>query len=576
MGANRMIPGRAADLMRFPGRVVLWAALLATLGASAAAGQTDYRNLDEGRPAHTEDALPVDHYGFELTLPYELESRDGTRLHLTSPELVYGAIRGGELGVTLPLAARDREAGTTWALAGARLFALQNLMRERPGAPAVALRADLDLPLGGLAGDATALSLEAIATRSWGTLRLHGNASVNVTGGNDAGPLRQPDWSAGLALDRTAFRSSLLVLGELVALGEPGTGTTEVSAGAGLRWQLAPTLVLDAGVHRRLGEAGPDLGLTVGLSHAFGLAALGPPSGPRPPQPARPRQDDQFYLPGSFNWSFLAGYPEAARLFNAFDYGHAVLYQRLLTRPDADAALHREYRYLTRDLLVRPPRFAVAEEAVMPDYAREMWQAKEMFDWAHLLHRQIYDAYADVRLPRAAREALVERLTDRYLARAGVAFAAVAKPMALMEAQSFSRTFRRRQPAFNGLIWAYHWLQVGLYEPLGLARSTAEAKSGVATALGRFWQMVATERYPGMMPMTAAVAPEFTRRHRRAAAIFDNLHMMHDIISDILASSDIPRDRKRAAIEAQLALFRSDGGTTVPTAQPPAMPEHHH
>ena len=48
--------------------------------------------------------------------------------------------------------------------------------------------------------------------------------------------------------------------------------------------------------------------------------------------------------------------------------------------------------------------------------------------------------------------------------------------MALMEDQAFSRTFRRRQPAFNGLIWAYHWLQVGLYEPLVLARTPAEAK----------------------------------------------------------------------------------------------------
>jgi hypothetical protein len=145
-----------------------------------------------------------------------------------------------------------------------------------------------------------------------------------------------------------------------------------------------------------------------------------------------------------------------------------------------------------------------------------------------------------------------------------------------MEAQPFSRTFRRRQPAFNGLIWAYHWLQVGLYEPLVLARSTAEAKSGVATALGRFWQMVQTERYPEMMPMTVAVAPEFTRRHPRAAAIFDNLHMMHDIISDILASPEIPRDRKRAAIEAQLAIFRSDRENAVPPAERPGMTEHHH
>ena len=87
--------------------------------------------------------------------------------------------------------------------------------------------------------------------------------------------------------------------------------------------------------------------------------------------PAQDQRDEWFYMPGSFNWQFLAAYPSAARLFNAFDYGHAVLYERLYTgRGEAAEALEKEYRYLTTDLLVRPPRFAVVEEAVSPSYAR--------------------------------------------------------------------------------------------------------------------------------------------------------------------------------------------------------------
>ena len=38
---------------------------------------------------------------------------------------------------------------------------------------------------------------------------------------------------------------------------------------------------------------------------------------------------EQFYLPGKFNWTFRNTYPAADRLFNAFDYGHAILYERL-------------------------------------------------------------------------------------------------------------------------------------------------------------------------------------------------------------------------------------------------------
>lgn len=189
------------------------------------------------------------------------------------------------------------------------------------------------------------------------------------------------------------------------------------------------------------------------------------------PVMAQDRRDEQFYYPGSFNWQFLRHYPEAARLFNAFDYGHAVLYERLYTKPREQQAeaLAKEYRFLTTDLLVHPPRFAVAEEAIEPRYAKVAWQAKQMFDWAHLLHRQIYDVYSDDRIPMARKDSLIERLTDYYLTRHDYAFTTAPKAMELMDGQSFSQTFRKRHVEFNGLIWAYHWLQVGLYEQIGRA-----------------------------------------------------------------------------------------------------------
>jgi len=271
---------------------------------------------------------------------------------------------------------------------------------------------------------------------------------------------------------------------------------------------------------------------------------------------AQDRRDAQFYYPGSFNWQFLDRYPEAARLFNAFDYGHAVLYEVLYTKhgDDERIALADQFNYLTTDLLVRPPRFAIPEEAVMPRYAKLAWRAKEMFDWAHLLHRQIYDIYADPRLSAAAKDALIEQVTDYYLSRPGYHFAAVPKSMALMEDQYFSRRFRQLDPRFNGLIWAYHWLQVGLYEPFVAYHTPAEQKAAVQATLARFWSMLkdAPTRMPGVMPMTATVAPEFARRHPRAAAVFDNLHMAHDIISDILASDSVPHEKKRDVIYAQL------------------------
>ena len=288
----------------------------------------------------------------------------------------------------------------------------------------------------------------------------------------------------------------------------------------------------------------------LGLVAALLLAAA--------PLAAQDRRGEQFYYPGDFNWTFLRRYPEAARLFNAFDYGHAVLSEVLYTRRDSAqqaTRLARAYGYLTTDLLQRPPRFAIAEEAIMPSYARLAWKAKMMFDWAHVLHRQIYDIYADERLDDSTKRALVERVTDYYLGRRDLAFAPVPKAMELMDEQYYSQVFRRRHPTFNGLIWAYHWLQIGLYEPLIAGDSPEARRSGVALALGRFWEMLLAPpgSMPRVMPMTPAVAPRFTARHPRAAAIFDNLHMMHDIVSDILAADTVPPHRKRAVIYEALA-----------------------
>lgn len=271
---------------------------------------------------------------------------------------------------------------------------------------------------------------------------------------------------------------------------------------------------------------------------------------------AQDQRNEQFYFPGSFNWQFLKQYPEGGRLFNAFDYGHAILYEQLLTRP---AQLEREleqrqFDYLTTDLLVRPPRFAVAEEAIEPAYSKLAWRAKRMFDWAHVLHRQIYDIYADPRLTPAQRDRLIERVTDYYLSNRRLAFTSQPKSMTLMDDQYYSQVFRRDYPKFNGLIWAYHWLQVGLYEPLIEGQTPGEKKAGVQATIARFWSMIEEPptRFPKVMPMTSAVAPLFSAAHPRAAVIFDNLHMTHDIISDILASDTVPAARKREVIYAAL------------------------
>jgi hypothetical protein len=177
-----------------------------------------------------------------------------------------------------------------------------------------------------------------------------------------------------------------------------------------------------------------------------------------------------------------------------------------------------------------------------------------------VLHRQIYDVLADERLGEAERDLQVGRLVSYYRSRPDLAFSAKPKSMSLMEGQSYSLAFRRGYPKFNGLIWGYHWLQVGLYDAL-LAGKTPDERSALITgAVARFRQMLVDppRSLPYVMPMTPGVAPLFTQRYPDAAAIFDNLHSMHDVISDILANDGVPRDRKRAEILLAARRYRDD------------------
>src|SRR5688572_4262341 len=290
------------------------------------------------------------------------------------------------------------------------------------------------------------------------------------------------------------------------------------------------------------------------------------------------RTHEQFYLEASHNWQFRDRYQAADRMFNAFDFGHAILYETLWRKP-ATAVQELEakwYDRLTKDILVHPPRVPLEEAAIEIGYVKLVPEAKAMFEWAHILHRQLYDVLADERLDGVARDREVARLIAYYKTRGDLAFSSRPKTMALMQEQPYSLAFRKGYPKFNGLIWAYHWLQVGLYEPLLVNTTTETQQAGVRATVARFWQMLDSvpSRMPHVMPMTAAVAPRFAQRYSEAAIIFDNLHSMHDVISDILANPSVPRDRKRAEILLAAARFRDDSSFVMSVEAWRAMATH--
>jgi hypothetical protein len=270
---------------------------------------------------------------------------------------------------------------------------------------------------------------------------------------------------------------------------------------------------------------------------------------------------EQTYLRASHNWAFRRAHPKVDRLFNAFDYGHAIVYETLLTHPGA-ASTRVEgpiFGRVTDDVLRHPPKVQLEEHAIGPTYATLLPEVAGMFEWAHMLHRQLYDVLADHRLSVAQRNAAARDVLRYYRTRPDLALSSVPKSMELMDGQSYSGVFRRGFPKYNGLLWSYHWLQLALYDAI-----IADDAALVNQSVEHFWGLIerAPVKMPTVMPMAAVVAPQFSEAYPEAAIIFDNLHALHDVVADLLATPNLSATERRRMVLAAARAYR-DSTTAI-------------
>ncbi len=260
-------------------------ALLLVGCAGSSGAQTDYYNTDDRRPVRIEDAYAIERRGVELqAAPLRLERTTGGAYRWgLEPELAIGLLPRTQVELSLPFVVADGPSGRSASgLAGVGVSALHTLNVETTTLPALALRGDVLLPVGGFGPGRVYPSLTAIATRTYRLARVHANAQVTAGSArraSGAGELSR--WLAGAAVDHTFPLRSLLVTGELYArrpFGMRDDGASagshqpvEWNAGVGTRVQLAPRWALDAGAGRRL--TGDERGwyLTAGGALAFGL-----------------------------------------------------------------------------------------------------------------------------------------------------------------------------------------------------------------------------------------------------------------------------------------------------------------
>ncbi len=168
---------------------------------------------------------------------------------------------------------------------------------------------------------------------------------------------------------------------------------------------------------------------------------------------------------------------------------------------------------------------------------------EQVFDWTHTLHAQTVDVLASPKLTNAEKDREIDRLWKNYFDSVPYAVSPLPMNMAFLDSQPYSGAFRKKYPRVNGLFWGYHWLQGAMYDLL--YRVPPDQQRASYEVLGERYhrtELYRTDR--PFMPMFAEVSPTFAARFPRIANAFDNLHMLHDMVNDILSSDWIPEPQK--------------------------------
>ena len=238
--------------------------------------QTDYYNLDRGRPLRVEDAYPIERRAFEIqAAPLRVERAAGGVYHWSlEPEIAYGVLPRLQVEIGVPLSVIDAAGARRTGVGGLDVSALYNLNVET-SLPAFGIGASALLPVGNLAPDDPFVSVTGLMTRTFTWARVHLNGEYTVgdePADSDGGVEEQSRWAAGFAIDRTFPLRALLIGAELVTE-QPLDDAADLlfTAGAGVRYQLTPRWAMDAGVGKRLTGDDRAWYLTVGSAYAFGL-----------------------------------------------------------------------------------------------------------------------------------------------------------------------------------------------------------------------------------------------------------------------------------------------------------------
>lgn len=276
---------------------------------------------------------------------------------------------------------------------------------------------------------------------------------------------------------------------------------------------------------------------------------------------------------GNFDFS-VYNMPKLSYDLNAIAVGHAMVYAALA----GGQADRLETDVYTRIATVfkNPPLMMPSEWFMATAFSKKYPVAQRMFDWAHNLHTQNIDVLTSTQITNEQKDRMTAKGYEYYSTAIPAVFTPLPMNLQWLDSQPYSGTFRAKYPRVNALFWAYHWLQTSMFD-MAYGKTNAEQRAAYDVMSRRYHE---TELYRAdrpAMPLMAQNSPIYAAKFPEVANVSDNLHMAHDMVNDILATTWMTDTQKDEQIRRALYLVSADAHRTCKAGDyDPKNPLHDH
>ena len=251
------------------------------------------------------------------------------------------------------------------------------------------------------------------------------------------------------------------------------------------------------------------------------------------------QRNEIFRVHSCTNQSFFWRHNAAFRSGAALHISHGAQHDVLLVHGDENpATVDQDYEKFSLAQLMDPPCTEPTQEYYAPYAARTMWRLMRTIEWTHILHEATYDVLASPLVPWDQKSTQLKRMVDHYLTVNDVALSCAPLDLVMRRAsvmmKPYFSVFRTTYPRSNNFFYAAHWWHPAIYEAMMIGGNGQAQDAAVNEVEAIFKRDVLIKR-PMRMLLSREVMPRYAQLSPESANAFDNLHMLHGIVYDILA-----------------------------------------